>query len=119
MAASVFFIYGFYSNIISVWPYLVFNFTLIIFILIFIAPQNWLQNKYLLKVSEQTLGIYLLHPLVQKIIFIIIGDKEQTHINIKEGVGIFILVTTFTLGLIWSLRRWNVTDQYLLGNIKR
>jgi fucose 4-O-acetylase-like acetyltransferase len=115
----VFFIFGKFSNIISVWPYLIFNISLVIFIMIFVAPQNWFQNKYLLKTGEWTLGIYLYHPAVQKIIYFLLGDREQTHLNLLGGTGIFIVVIFFTMALIWILKQWSVTDKYMLGNINR
>lgn len=117
--ALLFLIVNRFSNIITVWPYLIFNISLVILVVVYIAPQKWMQNKLFLKVNELSLGIYLFHPLIQKLIYSLLNDREQTHHNFMGGVGIFTLVIIFTLGFILLLKKLNIADKYMLGNIKR
>ena len=87
---------------------------------IFIAPNNWLQNKIFLLVNKNSLGVYLYHPLFQSGIYTyILHDKAQKSISDLGAVGVFVCVMTGTLGLVWILKKWWVTDKYMLGNLKR
>jgi len=61
----VFWVFKRESGWLIVWPYMLFNTALVLFIMLFIAPNNWLQNKLLLLLNRNSLGIYLYHPLFQ------------------------------------------------------
>ena len=102
-----------------VWPYMIFNSALVIFVLVYVAPNNWLENKILLYISENSLGIYLYHPLFQMLIYILLKDPEQKHISNIGALGVFLLVMLLNVGLISVLKKWSFTDKYFLGNIKR
>jgi len=108
-----------FSSLYVVWPYLIFNTCLVLFILVYVAPQKVLQNKLFMLANEQSLGIYLYHPLILTIIYIVLNDRIHRHINNLEALGIFAVAISGTLGLILMLKRWSVTDKYMLGNIKR
>lgn len=103
-----------------VWPYMVFNSSLIILVMVFIAPNDWTKNKAVLYVNQNSLGVYLYHPLLQSIIYrFILNDPQQKNISNLGAVIVFICVMIGTLILIRILRIWGVTDRYMLGNIKR
>lgn len=113
-------VYKHESSWIIVWPYMIFNTSLIIFVMIFIAPNNWLQNKALLLINKNSLGVYLYHPLLQTTIYTyIVHDNEQKYISNLTATGVFLAVMVGTLGLIWVMKRWWFTDKYFLGNLKR
>src|SRR5206468_4548429 len=44
-------------------PYLLFNTGCVLFVLLYVGPQQWFQNKFILFINKQSLGIYLYHPL--------------------------------------------------------
>lgn len=108
------------SSWLIVWPYMLFNTALVIFIMIFIAPNNWLQNKVFLLVNQNSLGIYLYHPLMQSLIYtFILHDKEQKNVTNLAALGVFLAVMISTMGLVWLLKKWHITNSYMLGNLKR
>lgn len=116
----VLFIFRHASSWIIVWPYMFFNTALQIFIIIFIAPNQWLQHKLLLLINKNSLGVYLYHPLLQSTIYTyILHDKEQKNVNNLGAAAVFICVIAGTLGLVWLMKQWWVTDKYMLGNLKK
>lgn len=118
-AVVVFFVFKHYGNLALVWPYIIFNAALVIFVLVFIAPNQWLQNKLLLWVNTNSLGFYLFHPLFQTTIYVfIIKDKDQVRVNHLEAMGIFVIVFILTTLLIKALKQFKITDKLMLGNIK-
>ncbi len=113
-------IFGHYPNWINVWPYLIFNTALVIFVLVFIAPNNWLQNKLLLRLNQKSLGIYLYHPLLQISIYtFILHDRAQKQTSHLTAFLVFLAVISGTLLLVRILRHWKITDKLMLGNLKR
>jgi fucose 4-O-acetylase-like acetyltransferase len=112
--------YHHFNNFILVWFYLAFNIALLIFILIYIAPQNWLQQKLFLVINKNSLGIYLFHPLVIYFFFSFIlkdPDPDNHHISNIQGLGISVAIVMLTMGLLWVLKKNSHTNKYLLGNI--
>ena len=114
-----FFLFKNFSSLYIVWPYMLFNTLLVIFVLVFIAPQKILQNKFLLLANEQSLGIYLYHPLILTTIYILLNDRMQKHITNVEAFGIFAIAISLTIALVLLLKKWWLTDKYMLGNIER
>lgn len=118
-AVVVFFVFKHYGNLALVWPYIIFNAALVIFVLVFIAPNQWLQHKLFLWVNTNSLGFYLFHPLFQITIYdFIIKDKEQVKVTHLESMGIFAIVFILTALLIKALKQFKITDKLMLGNIK-
>ena len=115
----VFLVFKHSGNLIIVWPYMVFNASLVIFVLVFIAPQRWLQHKLLLWINNNSLGFYLFHPLFQISIYdFILKDKAQVKVTHLESILIFLIVFTLTALLIKLLQQFKITNKLLLGNIK-
>lgn len=115
----VFFVFKHYGNLALVWPYMIFNAAMAVFVLVFIAPHQWLQNKLLLWVNTNSLGFYLFHPLFQTTIYVfILKDKNQVRVNHLESMIIFVIVFVLTTLLIKTLKLFNITDKLMLGNIK-
>lgn len=115
----VFFVYKHAGNLILVWPYMVFNAALVVFVLAFIAPQQWLQHKFLLWINNNSLGFYLFHPLFQISIYdFIVKDKAQVRVSHLESLLIFLIVFSLTALLIKFLQQFKITNRLLLGNIK-
>ncbi len=113
-------IYFHQTSLAIVWPYMLFNIALVVFVLIFIAPNDWLQQKILLFINNNSLGIYLYHPLIQLSIYnFVLKDRYQQNISNLVAIIVFIAVLFITIGLIWLLKRWKITDRYMLGNIHR
>lgn len=108
------------SGWLIVWPYMLFNTALVLFVMIFVAPNNWLQNKFFLLVNKNSLGVYLYHPLLQTSIYsFILHDKDQKYVSNLMAVAVFAGVMAGTLALVWLMKKWWVTDKYMLGNLKR
>ncbi|WP_439505591.1 acyltransferase family protein [Sediminibacterium sp.] len=115
----VFFVFKHYESTALVWPYIIFNTALVIFVLLFIAPNQWLQNKLLLWVNTNSLGFYLYHPLFQTTIYAyIINDKNQVTTTHSAAIGIFLIVFAITSLLIFTLKKFKITNKLILGNIK-
>ena len=114
--ALLFLIFKQFSSLYIVWPYLFFNTTLIVFILMYIGPKNILQTKLLLLINKQSLGIYLYHPLVLTLICILLKDRDHQHISNLQATILFMVVMALTLALVWLLKKWRFTNIYVLGN---
>lgn len=84
--AMLFLIVNRFSNIVTVLPYLVFIISVVIFVVVFIASQKWMQNKLFLKRNDLSLGIYFFHPLIRKPIYSFLSDRKQTHHNFMGGI---------------------------------
>jgi acyltransferase len=99
-------------------PYLLFNTSCTLFVLLFVGPQQWFQNKFILFINKQSLGIYLYHPLVLFTIYYIISDPGKQHISNLEGfsVGIITLITTALL--VYLVKDSRFANRYLFGIIK-
>ena len=118
-AVVVFFVFKHYGSLALVWPYMIFNAALVIFVLAFVAPHQWLQNKLFLWVNTNSLGFYLFHPLFQTTIYVfIIKDKDQVRVNHLEAMIIFVIVFILTALMIKALKQFKITDKLMLGNIK-
>lgn len=77
----VFWVYKRKSGWMMVWPYKLFNSALVLFIMLIIATNNWLQNKLFLLFKRNSLGIYLYYPLSHSSIYIfLLQNKEQKHV---------------------------------------
>lgn len=119
MAAFVLLAFGVFKKISSlyiVWPYMLFNTCLVIYVLMYMAPKNLLQHKLLLLINEQSLGIYLYHPLILTGAYILLNDRLQQHINTLQATGLFVIVMAITMALVWLLKKWSFTNMYVLGN---
>ena len=118
IAALVFLVLKRSSSIYIVWPFMLFNTCLVLYILMYIAPKNYLQNKWFLLINKQSLGLYLYHPLIIAGVYRVLYNKGQHHVSNLQASGIFVVVLLLTMGLVWLLKGWEVTNRYVLGNIK-
>ncbi|MBG9376704.1 acyltransferase [Panacibacter sp. DH6] len=114
----VVFVYSHVPDLATVIPYMIFNSSLVLFLLIYAAPQNWFQNKLILLTNKQSLGIYLYHPMIIFIIYRIIGDPEKKHATNLQGFGVGLLTLATILTLVWLIQKWSFTNRYLLGIVK-
>lgn len=106
------------SDYLIVIPYLIFNSSLLVFIVFFIAEKSVLQSRFWLFFNSNSLGIYCYHPLILILIFKAIGDPNKEHLASWQGA----IVGLFTIGLCfpitWILKRWNFSNRFMLGNIQ-
>jgi fucose 4-O-acetylase-like acetyltransferase len=114
-AAIVYCIFKNLSDLVIAIPYLIFNIGLILFLLLYVGPQNWFQNKFILLVNRQSLGVYLYHPLVMFAIYRIIGDPQKQHVSNLEGLGVGVITVIVTVSLIWLIKKWDLANRYLFG----
>jgi acyltransferase len=118
-SAIVIFVYGHTPDITTVLPYMIFNSSLVMFLLIYAAPQNWFQNKLVLLTNKQSLGIYLYHPMIIFIIYRFIGDPEKKHVSNLQGLGVGLITLAIILSVVWFIQKWGFANRYLLGIIKK
>lgn len=100
-------------------PYMVFNFSLALFVLLYVAPQKLLQNKILHYINEQSLGIYLYHPLVIYLILYLLNDEQMQHISNFMGIVVGILTLISVLFLVRLTKKSNIAGKYILGYVKK
>ncbi|MGI2327679.1 acyltransferase [Planococcus sp. YIM B11945] len=86
--------------------------TLVIAIFIFVLFQNLSNrikpNAFVTQLSTATLGIYLLHPLVQAYLYRIFGIHEMT-IHPTVGVPLtWILIYSISYGIIYAVQKSSV-----------
>lgn len=116
--ACVVFVYRHIPSTIIVIPYMFFNISLVLFILLYAAPQNWFQHKLILLINKQSLGIYLYHPMIIFLIYRIMGDPDKERVSNLEGLGVGLSTLIIVLVLIKLIQKWGFTNRYLLGIIK-
>lgn len=107
------------NDLIACAPYMIFNISLALFVLLYIAPQKLLQNKILHYINEQSLGIYLYHPLVIYLILYLLNDEQMQYISNFMGIGVGILTITAVLFFVWLTKKSNVAGKYILGYVKK
>lgn len=117
-AVIVGFVYSNMSDFATIIPYMIFNSSLVLFLLIYAAPQNWLQNKLILLTNKQSLGIYLYHPMIIFIIYRIIGDPDKKQVSNLQGFAVGLITLATILSLVWLIQKWDFSNRYLLGIIK-
>lgn len=100
-------------------PYLICNISLLFFSVIYLSSQNWSENKFLLFLNNQSLGIYLYHPIFIFIAYELLNDPKMNQTSNSIGLIIFIFSLVLSYLLVWSLSKFNFTNKYLLGNIKK
>ena len=98
-------------------PYLFFNVSLIIFLLLFIAHKPIFQNKFWLYINSQSLGIYFYHPLILILIYQLLGDPTKEQVSTITGLIIGVITIGLSFILTKAMRKWNFSNRYLLGNL--
>lgn len=107
-----------FNNYIVI-PYLILNTCLIFFIVIYSSSQNWTTNKFIHFLNTQSLGIYLYHYLFIFAAYQLLNDPKMNKLSTITGTFIFIGTVILTSILVWLLTQFNVTNKYVLGNIKK
>jgi len=100
-------------------PYLICNICLVFFILIYTSSQNWINNKFLKFLNDQSLGIYLYHPLFIFIAYQWLQNPERDKSSSIEALIIFVITTVFSTVLVWIFTKFEITNKYVLGNVKK
>jgi len=98
--------------------YLLFNAGCVLFVLLYVGPQQWLQHKFILFINKQSLGIYLYHPLILFTIYHLIGDPEKQHISNLEGFGVGVVTVIITALLVYLVKEWRFANRYFFGILK-
>lgn len=106
-------------NLAVTIPYLFFNFSLAIFVLLIIGPAPFMQHRLWLLFNKQSLGIYLYHPIIIIMIYQLLGDPQKQSISQLGGIGIGLFTMLLVTSLTWLFQKWKFTNQYFLGNIKK
>lgn len=99
--------------------YIVFNGSLVLFVLVCASHKSWFQNKLILLINRQSLGIYLYHPAIIFTIYALLGDPFKEHVNNLQGLVVGGVTLVSVLSLIWLLQKWEVTNLFLLGIRKK
>jgi fucose 4-O-acetylase-like acetyltransferase len=107
------------NGLLLVTPYLICNIGLGFFTLIYLSSQNWTNNKFIHFVNNQSLGIYLYHPLFIFMAYQALNDPQMNKLNDLYGSIIFVLSTLLSTALIWLLTQFEITNRYVLGNTKK
>jgi peptidoglycan/LPS O-acetylase OafA/YrhL len=107
------------NGLLLVTPYLICNIGLGFFTLIYLSSQNWTNNKFIHFVNNQSLGIYLYHPLFIFLAYQALNDPQMNKLNDLYGSIIFVLSTLLSTALIWLLTQFEITNRYVLGNTKK
>ncbi len=106
------------NGLLLLVPYLICNIGMVFFIVIYASSQSWSNNKFILFINNQSLGIYLYHPLFIFIAYEYLNNPEMNKSSTLQGFIIFIVATLLSSLLVWVLTKFNITNKYLLGNIK-
>jgi peptidoglycan/LPS O-acetylase OafA/YrhL len=106
------------NGLLLIVPYLICNIGMVFFIVIYTSSQSWSNNKFILFINNQSLGIYLYHPLFIFIAYEYLDNPEMNKSSTLQGFIIFIVATLLSSLLVWVLTKFNITNKYLLGNIK-
>lgn len=100
-------------------PYLICNVCLIFFIVIYTSSQNWTNNKFILFLNTQSLGVYLYHPLFIFMAYQYLENPQRDKSNTLEAIIIFVITTLLSAVLVWLFTQFEFTNKYVLGNIKK
>ena len=100
-------------------PYLICNICLVFFIVIYTSSQNWTNNKWIEFLNNQSLGIYLYHPLFIFIAYQWLQNPGRDKTSTIEAIIIFLITTFLTTVLVWVLAQFEITNKYVLGNVKK
>lgn len=100
-------------------PYLILNASLIFFTIIYTSSQNWTNNKFIHFLNNQSLGIYLYHPMFIFIAYEYLEDPKMNKTDNSTGLFIFALTVVLTSTLVWLFTQFEITNKYVLGNIKK
>lgn len=100
-------------------PYLICNICLVFFIVIYTSSQNWTDNKFLEFLNNQSLGIYLYHPLFIFMAYEWLQNPERDKTSTMEAIVIFVISTFLSTVLVWLFTQFEITNKYVLGNIKK
>lgn len=82
------------------------------------AKQNWTNNPFIQFLNNQSLGIYLYHPLFIFMAYQYLENPEMNKTSNLEGGIIFVIATLFSTVLVWLLTQFEITNKYFLGNVK-
>jgi fucose 4-O-acetylase-like acetyltransferase len=99
-------------------PYLFCNISLILFVIIYTAKQNWTNNPFIQFLNNQSLGIYLYHPLFIFMAYQYLDNPEMNKTSNLDGGIIFVIATFLSTVLVWLLTQFEITNKYFLGNVK-
>jgi peptidoglycan/LPS O-acetylase OafA/YrhL len=100
-------------------PYLILNISLIFFTIIYTSSQNWTDNTFIHFLNNQSLGIYLYHPMFIFIAYEYLDDPKMNQTDNLTGFIIFGITVLLTSTLVWLLTQFEITNKYVLGNIKK
>lgn len=100
-------------------PYLILNISLIFFTIIYTSSQNWTDNAFIHFLNNQSLGIYLYHPMFIFIAYEYLDDPKMNQTDNLTGFIIFGITVLLTSTLVWLLTQFEITNKYVLGNIKK
>ncbi len=100
-------------------PYLILNISLIFFTIIYTSSQNWTDNAFIHFLNNQSLGIYLYHPMFIFIAYEYLDDPKMNQTDNLTGFIVFGITVLLTSTLVWLLTQFEITNKYVLGNIKK
>ncbi len=107
-----------FSSWFTVLPYLFFNFSLLVYVLHYWAPQNIIRSKFLDFVNKHSLGIYLYHPIIMIGIYKLIGDPAKQFISMPQGFIVGAITLAIVVPVVWLVSRSKYSDKLMLGNTK-
>jgi fucose 4-O-acetylase-like acetyltransferase len=116
-AINVILVYRNFGDYYISIPYMIFNISLVLFLLLYIAPLEWFQNKTILWANKQSLSIYLYHPMIVFTIYNWLGDPTKKHSTNLTGILVGSATLIIMLIAIWLIQKWSVSNRYLLGII--
>lgn len=102
-----------------VLPYLILNISLIFFTIIYTSSQNWTQNKFIVFLNNQSLGLYLYHPMFVFMAYEYLEDPKMNQTDNLTGLFIFFITVALTSLLVWLFTQFEITNKYVLGNVKK
>lgn len=114
---SIISVYQESPTVIALIPYMIFNTSLVLFLLNYIGHLEVFQNKFVLLFNKHSLGLYLFHPIMIYLIYYFLGDSKMKHANNWEGLIVGFTAMTMTLLFTLFLQKWPMTSRYFLGII--
>ena len=117
--ASVILVYSNASDYTISVPYMFFNLSLVLFLLLYFAPLALFQHPLILLINKQSLGIYLYHPMIIFSIYHWLGDPHKLRSNNFEGFGVGTATLVIVLSGIWMIQQWDLANRLLLGIVEK
>ncbi len=97
-------------------PYLFFNLSLILFLVLFVADKTMMQHRFWLYINSNSLGIYFYHPLILILVYKAIGDPLKEHVTTFQGILIGLLTVGLCVPLTLLMNRFKFSKRFMLGN---